>query len=128
MNNRELAIKWWNGENTNQSSVMDFYYPNRESSSLTGREIEAMWYNEVANKAPISFPILLTLDEAIAFSNWCDKNYTYKKGHYVNKTDSGKKKHSINKKDLYLVFKNKQNEKNTNLADGNAIDSGQLPS
>ena len=71
--------------------------------------------------------VLLTLDEAIAFSNWCDKNYTYKKGYYVHKTDPAGKKYSVNKKDLYKTYKQLQDEKNANLADGNGVDGSQLP-
>jgi hypothetical protein len=120
-----IAKMWWGSQdNVTQLQIKNFYFPNRDLDSLTPTEIHIIWKNEVGKVNQKQ--VMITLDEAIEFSNWCDKNYTYKKGYYVHKMDQGRKKLSVNKKDLYRTYKKIQDEKNANLNDGNAIDGSQL--
>lgn len=49
MSNRELAIKWWNGKTTEEKIELEkkVKYPRDNYKSLTGREIEDIWRNEL---------------------------------------------------------------------------------
>ena len=52
MTTREYAMAYWNSGRMKKSqyAAAEFYFPGRDSNSLTGSEIEIIWKNEVVNK------------------------------------------------------------------------------
>ena len=52
MTSREYAMAYWNSGRMKKSQhdSAAFYFPGRDSNSLTGSEIEIIWKNEVVNK------------------------------------------------------------------------------
>ena len=62
--NREIAIKWWNSLSLdNQYAHTKVYYPKRQLSSLTGREIEEMFTATEPTKTRNQTPPKITAEE-----------------------------------------------------------------
>ena len=48
---RIQAIQWWDRKSTQLKDALTVcYYPNRELTSLTGREIQNIWFKETLVK------------------------------------------------------------------------------
>jgi hypothetical protein len=73
-NKRQRALEWWEGLKTylddkkpSKGQYMAVHYPNRETNSLTGFEIQGIWNVEKINRnnALIWWKTLSELDKAI---------------------------------------------------------------
>jgi hypothetical protein len=52
LTDRELALRWWNRKSTQEKTELakKATFPERDFSTLTGREIEWIWRNQPHNR------------------------------------------------------------------------------